>query len=68
MAKQALTQSEKIVKYLKKNKYTLSRLATYLNTGENAVRARISDLRKNGEMIETTLTRDGKTAYQLIQQ
>lgn len=67
MAKKMLTQSEKIVNYLKKNKYTLSRLASYLNTGENAVRARISDLRKKGEMIETTVTRDGKTAYQISQ-
>lgn len=68
MAKKALTQSEKIVKYLKKSKHTASRLAGFLNTKENAVRARISDLRKAGQVIEKTMTRDGKTAYQLIQQ
>lgn len=61
-----ITQQQKIVKYLSKNKYrTIRTLASSLRTKPNAVRARVAELRREGLTISTIKTKTGKNAYQL---
>lgn len=61
-----VTHQQRILNYLSKKDYqTVRSLASVLRTTENAVRARVAELRKEGLDIETIKTKTGKTAYQL---
>jgi biotin operon repressor len=60
-----VTHQQRIINKLSKTKYqTIRSLSTLLKTKQNAVRARVAELRKEGLNIETITTKTGKTAYQ----
>lgn len=63
----SMTQNERILNVLKSGTgYTASQLAAMANTTKPTVRARISDLRKDGHAVyANTRKTDGKTFYRL---
>jgi predicted ArsR family transcriptional regulator len=67
MEKQIMTQTERIMKVLESgNRFTAGQLAGLVNTTQPSVRARISDLRKEGNAVYSyTRKGDGKTFYRL---
>lgn len=62
-----MTQSERILKALKSGEqFTAAQLATMAGTTKPSIRARVSELRKDGYAVyANTRNSDGKTFYRL---
>lgn len=62
-----MTQSERILKVLKSGQgYTAGQIAGLVGTTKHSVRARVSELRREGHAVyANTRNKDGKTFYRL---